>query len=74
MSVPMMTPGSRRRRRLAATPAQRILAVEFRSRDGRRWRSIGGGATVTAAIADALAGCSRDAAWDAVAWNDLYGE
>ena len=74
MSVPMMTPRSRRPRRLAATPAQRALAVEFRSRDGSRWHSIGGGATVTAAMADALAGCRSDAAWDAVAWNDLNGE
>jgi hypothetical protein len=31
-------------------PEQRILAVEFRSPDGRFWHAIGGGARVPAAI------------------------
>jgi hypothetical protein len=34
----------------SAAPEQRILAVEFRSPDGRSWHAIGGGATVPAAI------------------------
>jgi hypothetical protein len=57
-----------------AAPEQRILAVEFRSPDGRCWDAIGGGATVAAAIIDARASCPDDATWDAVSWNDLYDE
>jgi hypothetical protein len=53
---------------------QRILAVEFRSDQGRSWNAIGGGATVVAAIASARNGCPDDATWTAVAWNDLYGD
>jgi hypothetical protein len=52
---------------------QRILAIEFRSDDGRTWNAIGGGATVVA-IAVAQNGCPDDATWTAVAWNDLYGD
>ena len=63
------------RLRLApAAPEQRILAVEFRSPDGRCSNAIGGGATVAAAIVYARESCSDDTVWDAVSWNDLYGE
>jgi hypothetical protein len=55
-------------------PEQRILAVEFRSADGRRWNAIGGGATVAEAIIYARESCPDDEPWDAVSWNDLYGE
>jgi hypothetical protein len=61
-------------RRLPAAPTQRILAVEFRSRDGRHWNAIGGGATVAAAIIHAPESCPDKATWDAVSWNDLYGD
>jgi hypothetical protein len=57
-----------------AAPEQRILAVEFRSPDGRYWNAIGGGATVAAAIIYARESCPDDATWDAVSWNDLYGD
>jgi hypothetical protein len=57
-----------------AAPEQRILAVEFRSPDGRCWKAIGGGATVAAAIIDARESCPDDATWDADSWNDLYGK
>ena len=57
-----------------AAPEQRILAVELRSPDGRRWHAIGGGATVAAAIGNARESCPEDVTWDAVRWNDLYGE
>jgi|SRR5665647_3022717 hypothetical protein len=63
--------------RLPVAPAaaeQRILAVEFRSPDGRCWNAIGGGATVAAAISYARESCPDDATWDAVSWNDLYGQ
>ena len=57
-----------------AAPEQRVLTVGFRSPDGRYWNAIGGGATVAAAIVDARESCPADATWDAVGWNDLYGE
>jgi len=63
--------------RLPTAPAaleQRILAVEFRSADGRYWNATGGGATVAEAIIDARESCPNDATWDAIGWNDLYGE
>jgi hypothetical protein len=55
-------------------PEQRILAVEFRSPDGRSWEAIGGGDTVAAAILYARESCPDDATWDAVGWNELYGD
>jgi hypothetical protein len=58
----------------APSPEQRVLAVEFRAPDGRRWNAIGGGPTVAAAIAYARESCPDDATWVAVGWNDLYGE
>ena len=63
-----------RLRSAPATPKQRVLAVEFRSPDGRCWNAIGGGATVAAAIIYARESCSDDTLWDAVSWNDLYAE
>lgn len=62
---------------LPAEPAaeeQHILAVTFRSSDGRRWYAIGGGETIAAAIEWARECCPDDAAWEAEDWNDLYGE
>jgi len=56
MSVPLTTPRSGPPTPLAAAPAQRVLAVEFRSLDGRRWSSTGRGAAVAAATVDGLAG------------------
>ena len=57
-----------------AAPGQRILAVEFRSPDGRSWTAIGGGATVGAAISYAQEGCPDGTTWDALGWEDVYGE
>ena len=61
-------------RRLRAAPEQHVLAVEFRSPDGRCWNAIGGGSTVAAAITYARESCPADTSWDAVSWNDLYGK
>jgi hypothetical protein len=55
-------------------PGQLILAVEFRSIDGRSWNAIGGGATVAAAIAWAQECCPGDTSWELVSWEDLYGD
>ena len=57
-----------------AAPEQRILAVDFRSPDGRYWNAIGGGATVAAALAYARESCPADTTWEPVTWNDLYGD
>jgi hypothetical protein len=53
---------------------QRILAVEFRSEDGRTWSAIGGGPTIAAAIRSARRSCPADGSRGAVSWQDLYGE
>jgi len=55
-------------------PAQRILCVEFRSGDGRSWSAVGGGTTAADAVRWALDSCPRDTEWDAVSWEDLYGD
>jgi hypothetical protein len=60
--------------RAAVAPEQRVLAIELRSADGRRWNAVGGGATVAAAILDARESCPEDATWEPVEWNDLYGD
>jgi hypothetical protein len=58
----------------SAAVAQQVIAVEFRSADGRRCNALGGGETVAAAIVCARASCPDDSTWDAVSWDDLYGE
>lgn len=59
---------------MPAAAKQRIVAVEFQSRDGRSWNAIGGGATVAEAIDWARECCPDGTIWDAVSWNDLYGD
>jgi len=56
-----------------AAPEQRILAVEFRSPDGRSWHAIGG-ATVPVAFDWARGSCSDVETWHLVSWNDLDGD
>jgi len=56
-----------------AAPEQRILAVEFRSPDGRSWHAIGG-ATVPVAFDWARGSCSDVETWHVVSWNDLDGD
>jgi hypothetical protein len=56
-----------------AALAQRILAVEFRSPDGRSWHAIGG-ATVPVAFDWARGSCSDVETWHLVSWNDLDGD
>jgi hypothetical protein len=58
----------------AAAPSPGILAVEFRSPDGRSWNAIGGGDTVAAAIDWARESCPGGTTWHTVSWNDLYGD
>jgi hypothetical protein len=58
----------------APVTAQRILAVEFRSSDGRSWSAIGGGDTVAAALDWARECCPDDTSWELLGWEDLYGD
>jgi xanthine/CO dehydrogenase XdhC/CoxF family maturation factor len=53
---------------------QRILSVEFGSADGRSWKAIGGGDTLTAAIEWARESCPHGTIWEPVGWEDLHGE
>lgn len=53
---------------------QHIVAVTFRTDDGRHWHAVGGGATIDAAIQWARESCPDDAVWEAETWNDLYGD
>jgi hypothetical protein len=53
---------------------EEVLTVEFRSTDGRAWRAIGGGPTITDAISSARECCPGGTTWVAVRWNDLYGD
>jgi hypothetical protein len=55
-------------------PEQHILAVEFRSGDGRSWNAIGGGSTIQSAISYAWRSCPADAIWEAIRWEDLFGD
>jgi hypothetical protein len=57
-----------------AVQAQRILTVEFRSRDGHAWKAIGGGDTLEAAIDWARKSCPHGTTWEPVGWADLYGD
>ncbi len=58
----------------APATAQRILAVEFRSTDGRSWSAIGGGDTVAAALDWARECRPDDTSWELLGWEDLYGD
>ena len=53
---------------------QSVLVVEFQSLDGRTCTAIGGGSTNAEAIKYAREGCQAGVEWNAVGWNDLYGE
>jgi hypothetical protein len=57
-----------------SVPTGQLLAVEFRSTDGRSWHAIGGGPTITKAIRCAHESCPDDVTWVAVRWNGLYGD
>jgi hypothetical protein len=57
-----------------AAPAQHLLVVELASADGRAWQAIGAGDTLADAVAFAQESCPADTTWQAVSWNDLYGD
>jgi hypothetical protein len=57
-----------------APEKQHIVAVIFRTEDGRHWHAVGGGATIAAAIEWARESCPDNAVWKAETWNDLYGD
>jgi hypothetical protein len=57
-----------------AAAKQHILAVTFRSTDGRRWSAVGGGETVAAATEWARECCPGDTVWELESFSDLYGD
>jgi|tagenome__1003787_1003787.scaffolds.fasta_scaffold20938851_2 hypothetical protein len=55
-------------------PAQHVLTVRFRSPDGRCWNAIGGGDTLADAIEWARESCPHGTTWQALGWEDRYGD
>jgi hypothetical protein len=51
-----------------------MIRVDFAAPYGRRWSAIGGGATLREAIGFARESCPTGVAWEAIGWNDLYGD
>ncbi len=54
--------------------AQSVLIVDLASPDGRRWRAVGVGNTITEALAFAQDSCPTNTSWQPISWNDLYGD
>jgi len=60
---------------LTGYPAdQYVIRVDFEAPDGRRWATLGGGATIADAIGFARQSCPSGIAWEPVDWNHLYGD
>ena len=53
---------------------QVVLSVELEARNGRRWHTIGGGATLADAIGFARASAPDGHDWRVVRVADLYGD
>ena len=51
-----------------------LLNADFEGSGGEEWSSVGGGDTVREAIDSAREALPAGAEWDAVRWNDLWGE
>ncbi len=51
-----------------------LLNVEFEGPGGEEWSSLGGGETIGEAIDSARDALPAGVEWDAVRWNDLWGE
>jgi hypothetical protein len=50
-----------------------LLNVDFQSRDGSEWAAVGGGESVSEAIA-AARDSLPDGSWSVARWNHLYGD
>jgi hypothetical protein len=55
-------------------PSQVVLRVELVDALGSRWTAIGGGNTITEAVAFARASAPEGGAWKPVRWTELYGD
>jgi hypothetical protein len=51
-----------------------LLNVDFEAPGGERWSAVGGGESVTEAIAAARDALPAEPAWSLSAWNHLYGD
>jgi hypothetical protein len=57
-------PGQRRFNRF-------LVSADFEREDGRQWSNVGGGETISEALASARADLGAD--WEVVRWNHAYG-
>jgi hypothetical protein len=63
--------------RLAAPRAEQrrfnhvLVTADFEREDGRQWSNVGGGETISEALASARADLGAD--WEIVRWNHAYG-
>ena len=57
-----------------AAASEYVLAVELEAPGGRRWRAIGGGASVDDALAFARASSPAGFAWRVAGWRPVFGE
>lgn len=48
-----------------------LVTADFEREDGRQWSNIGGGETISEALASARADLGAD--WEIVRWNHSYG-
>jgi hypothetical protein len=48
-----------------------LVTADFERTDGRQWSNLGGGETISEALASARADLGPD--WEIVRWNHAYG-
>lgn len=48
-----------------------LVTADFEREDGRQWSNVGGGETISEALASARADLGSD--WEIVRWNHAYG-
>lgn len=58
----------------AAATSHVVLMVDFSSPEGRTWRAVGVGDTLTETLSFARDSCPADTTWKPTSWNDLYGD
>jgi hypothetical protein len=70
-----LTPITRTLRPEPSTESRRfnrfLVTADFERSDGRQWSNVGGGETISEALASARADLTPD--WETVRWNPAYG-